>query len=45
MNLLQNYRNNAVADLCTHNFNDIQYYCDSIHNRDMLLYYRDSGKI
>ena len=26
-------------------FDDIYYYHDSIHYRDMLLYYRDSGKI
>ena len=26
-------------------FDDIYYYRDSIHYRDMLLYYRDSGKI
>ena len=39
VNLLHNYTNNAVADLCTHNFNDIQYYHpDSIH-------YHESGKI
>ena len=25
-------------------FDDIYYYHDSIHYRDMLLYYRDSGK-
>ena len=35
----------AVTNLCTyvHYFNDSQYYCDSIHCHDMLLYYRDSG--
>ena len=37
--MLHNYTNTAVADLCTHSFNDIQYYSD------MLLYHRDSGKI
>ena len=26
-------------------FDDIYYYRDSIHYRDMRLYYRDSGKI
>ena len=26
-------------------FDDIYYYCDSIHYRDMRLYYRDSSKI
>ena len=44
MNLLYNYTNIAVADLRTHNFNDIQYYRDSIHYRNMLLNYHDSGK-
>ena len=45
VNLLHNYTNNAVADLRIHNFNDIQYYHDSIHYHDMFLYYRESGKI
>ena len=39
VNLLHNYTNIAVADIHTHNFNDIQSY------RDMFQYYRDSHKI
>ena len=45
MNLLHTYTNIAVADVHTHNFNDIHYYHDVIHYRNMLQYYRDSHTI
>ena len=33
----------SVANLKYTTVIDIQYYCDSIHCHDMLLYYGDSG--
>ena len=44
-NLLHSFTHTAVADLPIYTtFNDIQYYCDSIHCYDMLLYYCNNAK-